>query len=247
MSLSCSECDNQARFLCGHGCGTVYCAEECAKNAYNVHKNECVALVGDKATAWSYVNQGTAEQRYNNVKALLDSVWTAMQGRITIFNKGKIRDEKDTFIYVASNIMLQPDMVRYRNAINMWITQVQQQAAKLIGEEERRLDIDEGTNIDEGVIDIFHDENAFYKSFNLTKEMSRTNVIISTFGDLQETYEKHKKDLFKGNLKKKLQYFTGALRRLIQEKGDTISFKEKEAYEEFIRQVDVWIVSLSKK
>jgi len=103
------------------------------------------------------------------------------------------------------------------------------------------------SNINEGVIDVFNDENTFYKSFNLTKEMSRTNVIMSTFGDLQDTYEKHKKDLFKGNLKKKLQYFTGALRRLMQEKKDIISSKENNTYQEYIQQVDIWIASLSKK
>jgi len=357
MSLSCVSCGKEAKFLCGHGCTTLYCGESCAKEAYMQHKLECDVLVGgnsakeilnrvssgsiqqrfeslkrefinlqkvmtqytnlnwfqqrlnkpsvnahiqaflsaantlyqhpnmssvrkeiynlinwvneaqplwikadigeeepldfvgvnytDRKTMWEYANRGTPEQRYNNVKAQFSAVWDAMyahsQSTFRFANKGKITAYKDAFISVASTIMMQHDMSRYRQSINLWINQIQQRAPGLIGEEA------ELSEINEGAIDGLRDENAFFNYFNYNDASKRERNIDTTFVDLQDTFEAHKKDLFKGGLVKKLDHFVGALTRLLKEREKDLSAQEKEFYADLIKRVGVWRQSITRK
>jgi hypothetical protein len=247
MSLLCSKCGDEARFLCGHGCGTAYCAEPCALVSYNVHKTECTALVGvnypDDESMYAYINQGTPDQKYQRVREHFSAVWDAVENA-TFFTKHSVKKYKDAFIKVASSILLQKDMSRYKNNILLWVQQIQQRSAvRRIGEEE----------IGEGAVDVLRDENAFFNSLNLRLETSRRNVIRDTFVDLEITYEKHKKDLLKGGLKNKINYFVRALRRVIIEKGqvktlgEKLSSKEEAEYARYIQQAETWLATLEKK
>jgi hypothetical protein len=356
MSLSCVSCGKEAKYLCGHGCTTLYCGESCARDAYTQHKTECAVLVGgnsakeilnrvssgsiqqrfeslkrefknlqnvvnqytnlnwfqqrlnkpsvnahiqafltaantlyqhpnmssvrneiynqikwvqeaqplwikadigeeepldfvgvdytDRTTMWNYVNQGTPEQKYNNVQAQFNAVWNAMiehsQSRFRAFNKGKITAYKDAFLAVAANIALQPAMRSYKDNIMALAHRIQWNAPKMIGAEEKL------SEINEGAIDGLRDENAFFKYFNLNDASKRERIIDSTFVDLQDTYEAHKKDLFKGGLVKKLDHFVGALTRVQNERKD-VSAQEKRFYADLINRVNVWKQSISRK
>jgi len=103
-------------------------------------------------------------------------------------------------------------------------------------------------SIDEGVVDIFKNKQAYFKSFNNDKSYYREGSITNTWVAVSDTYENEmKKSKIRRSAKVpvKISYFSEALTDILTTRKD-LSAQEKSLYASYVRDAERWIANLKQ-
>jgi len=244
----CSVCYKKAEFTCGHGCEVAYCGEKCAESVYDVHqKTDCLGLIGleDTNTLIQRINYGSPQQTYNNFLRYAGMLQQELQSHSRLnfmqkpFNRRTIEQSVQNFLAAAGYILAnRPDLSQDNMRANIMALRnriMKEYPAYLNSEIE---------SVDEGVADFNTSSDDYLKSFNLKDSSQRVVVIDNAMEDVKATYmAKRKNILLKSGLKKKLGYFSQALRDLMKTRSD-LTNDEKTTYKKYAEKVDVWVSHL---